>query len=199
MDDSAPRLYIVFRSPAHLRHQICSTVSHDVVELCGTGEHWGENTGKTKTEAPAQYAQWPHHGSFSMRPSSRLFHLVSFPSCSPPFCVLPRPLLLVHRPLLHHRRAPSAFRLPPAIACVLDFGDPGPLWRLNDLLLKEAPPQGGGRLLACPASVDRLHAGQSALRVASTVHGCNANHFGLGASTASQRRLPLDVLGGGRL
>jgi hypothetical protein len=76
--------------------------------------------------------------------------LVSFPSCSPPF--LPRPLLLIHRPLLSFSISLSsssgALRLPPTTR-----HRPRPrFWHLNVLLLEEAPPQGGGPLLACSAS-----------------------------------------------
>jgi len=117
--------------------QNLSTVSHDVVECTELV------LGKlTKTEAPAQYAQWPHHlGRFSMgRSPSRLSHLVSppvFSSRSLPArlpsesslvpCFSSTALFFHFQPHSHPRRAPSAFRLPPAIACVLDFGDPRPL------------------------------------------------------------------------
>jgi hypothetical protein len=109
-----------------------------------------------------------------LRPSSRLTSspLVSFPSCSPPSSLVPcfssTALFFHFQSHSHPRPAPSAFHLPPAIAHILDSGDTRPLWRFNDLLLKEAPPQ-GGPLLACSASVGRFHAGQLALCVASTV------------------------------
>jgi hypothetical protein len=79
-----------------------------------------------------------------LRPSSRLTSspLVSFPSCSPPF--LPRPLLLVHRPLLSFSISLSSssgtLRLPPTTR---HCSHPR-FWRHQaPLALQRPPPKGG--------------------------------------------------------
>jgi hypothetical protein len=133
-----------------------------------------------------------------LRPSSRLTSspLVSFPSCSPPF--LPRPLLLVHRPLLSFSISLSSssgtLRLPPTTR----HRSHPRFWRHQAPLALQRPPPKGGSPSRWP-SLGMLRLGRP-LSCRSIGLVCSLDRtVATPTTSASQRRPPLDVLGGGPL
>jgi hypothetical protein len=75
--------------------------------------------------------------------------------------------------ILFRRPPPSAYHLPSLTSLILVTSGP---FDAHGLLSKEASLKvlDGSPLLAWSALVDCYHAGQSALRIASTMHGCDA-------------------------
>jgi hypothetical protein len=150
--------------------QLKCHMTHDIVDCTSVAEFSGRRVAQPKTEQLRRRALQAYNWHNSIL--TQCARVLSFSS----------------------RPVPSAFRLPPAITRVPDSGDLKPLRRPRPPP-KGGPPQGpdGGPLLAWSALVDRYRAGQSALRVASTMHGSDAPPFqplSLASSPGALRLLP---------